>query len=303
MSFINYIFKKLFYVLLVLITIVIVSFFSVKQIPSDPVTAAFGQKGPTPEQRADLEKKLGLDKPTSQQFLIYLKNILKFNFGNSYKYEDQKTLSLFWKSFKTTLLLSSLSCILGSLIGICFGSLSALWQNSKKSFILEFIFLFLFSTPTFIIGFIFQYYLAYKLKLFDISGAFPLPILTLSLAVSGSIFKITQNNMVDCLKQPYIATAYAKGLSTKTVIFKHALKNAIIPILAQIGLVLNYLISGSVITESIFNLRGVGRLIIDSFHNRDYPIIQCCMILLAIFISVFNLLLDLLYFKLNPKLK
>lgn len=160
--------------------------------------------------------------------------------------------------------------------------------------------MFLLSTPTFIIGFTLQYYLGFCWNISEISGTIYLPILTLALAASGSIFKITFNNMKESLKQPYITTAYAKGLSTKTVIFKHALKNASIPILAQIGLIFNGLISGAAITESIFNLQGIGSSTILAFENRDFPVLQCSIILLGIFISIFNLLLDLIYFWLNP---
>jgi peptide/nickel transport system permease protein len=306
MSLVNFIYKKTLYVLLILITVILTSFFLVRLI-GDPVTAAFGQKGPTPEQRQILEKELGLDESLSEQLKIYLKKVLQFDFGNSYQYKT-KALEFFWKGFKTTLLLTISSCIFGSIIGIFFGSLSALWQNTKKNFLLEFIFLFLSSTPSFIIGFILQYYLAYRLyldygiKLFPISGSYFLAILTLSLIVSGRIFKITNNNMIESLKQPYIITAYAKGLPTGKVVFKHALKNALIPILANIGLMFVSLIGGAVITEFVFDLYGIGQLTIKAFEDRDYPIIQCCIILLAIFISIFNLLLDSVYFWLNPKI-
>jgi peptide/nickel transport system permease protein len=300
MSLVNFIYKKTLYVLLILITVILTSFFLVRLI-GDPVKAAFGQKGPTPEQRQIFKKELGLDESLSKQLKIYLKKVLQFDFGNSYKYKT-KALEFFWEGFQTTLLLTISSCIFGSIIGIFFGSLSALWQNTKKNFLLEFIFLFLSSTPSFIIGFILQYYLAYHLKLFTISDSYFLAILTLSLIVSGRIFKITNNNMIESLKQPYIITAYAKGLSTGKVVFKHALKNALIPILANIGLMFVSLIGGAVITELVFGLHGIGQLTIKAFEDRDYPIIQCCIILLAIFISIFNLLLDSVYFWLNPKI-
>lgn len=302
MSLTKYICKKFLYIALILITVVVFSFFAVKLIPGDPVTLMFGQKGSTIEQRQIVEKQLGLDKSYSEQFKTYLKNISQLNFGNSYILRNEKASILFWKNFQRTFLLTISSCFLGSLIGIFFGSLSALWDKTKKSFIFEIIFLFLSSTPIFIIGFILQYYLAYRLKIFKISGSLNLPILTLSLSISGSIYKITHNNMIDTLKQPYILTAYSKGLSTTKVVFKHALKNALILILAQIGLIFIYLINGAVITEYIFNLQGIGKLILKAFQDRDYPVLQCCIILIAFFISIFNLLLDLIYFWLNPKI-
>ncbi|MDV3167084.1 MAG: ABC transporter permease [Vigna little leaf phytoplasma] len=304
MSSISYIYKKLLYTLLILITIIFVSFFALEIIPGDPVSAAFGQKGPTITQRKKFEKDLGLDKNLNERFKIYCKNIIKLDFGYSYTYKEEKTLHLVWTSLKTTLLLSIISCILGSVIGIYLGSLAALWNNTKKSFLLELIFFTLYCLPTFVIGFVLQFFLAFRFKIFKISGSPVLPIIVLSLSiVSGSIFKITYTSMKEILKQPYIMTAYAKGLSKKIVIFKHALKNALIPIISQIGLILNSLISGAIITETIFNLNGIGKLIMTAFENRDYPIIRCCMILLTFFIVICNLLIDISFLKINPKIE
>ncbi|MBS2993821.1 ABC transporter permease ['Santalum album' aster yellows phytoplasma] len=307
---IQYIFKKFFYALAIFITVIIISFFAVNFIPGDPVSAMFGQRGSSQMQRAIIEKELGLDKSIGVQFQQYLKKIfLKFDFGNSYRGENPKALSVFTESFVITFQLAFFSCLIGSLMGIFLGTLSTLFNDNKKSTFLEFYAILMISTPTFIVGYLLQIYLATNrgIPIFEISGwdnlrCKVLPILTLSLIISGSVLKTTQTNMKECLEQPYIKTAYAKGLSKKTIIFKHALKNALIPIISHIGLIFSFLIGGSIVTEKIFNIRGVGSVMLDSFEERNFPVLRCCIILLALFVAVFNLCLDLIYFWLNPKL-
>ncbi|MEZ0180523.1 ABC transporter permease ['Camptotheca acuminata' phytoplasma] len=300
--------KKFFYTGLIFLTVIFISFFSMKLIPGDPIDALFGQRRPTPEQRQTKEKELGLDVSLFEQFSKYLKNIfLKFDFGNSYYGDKTKALNMFWEAFQNTLQISLLSCFLGSFIGIFLGVLASFWQDTKKSFLLDFFSILMISLPTFVIGFLLQIIFGNYFRILPLSGFntwkyMILPISTLSLYVSGSVFKTTLNSMNESLEQPYIVTAYAKGLSKKNIIFKHALKNALIPIIAHIGLILSFLVGGSIITESIFNIKGIGDLIISSFEKRDFPVIQCCIILLALFISIVNLFLDLIYFWLDPKI-
>ncbi|WP_341266561.1 ABC transporter permease [Candidatus Phytoplasma fraxini] len=304
----KYILKKISYTTILFIIVIFISFFTMKLIPSDPISAMFEQKGPTPEERKVLEKELGLDKPIVVQFTNYLQNIfLKFDFGKSYNGNKESVLKLFKKAFTNTFKLTALSCFFGSLLGITLGVLSAFYIGTKKSFFLDFLAIIIVSMPTFVIGFLLQINLGYYSNLLPVSGfettkEMVLPILTLSLTISGSIFKITQTTMLECLKQPYITVAHAKGLSKTTIIFKHALKNALIPILSHIGIIFSFLIGGAIITEHIFNIKGIGSLMITSFEERDFPIIQCCIILLALFISIWNLFLELIYFWLDPKI-
>lgn len=304
----KYIFKKISYITLLFITVIFISFFILKLIPCDPVSAMFSPRSPTKEQRIQKEQELGLDKPVPEQFLLYVKNIFsKWEFGKSYFGNKDSALKLFGTAFFYTFQLAFLSCFFGSLLGVFFGVLAAFYVGTKKSFILDFVAMVLISAPTFVIGFFLQIILAHKFRLFPISGfdTFSqkiLPVLTLSLVVSSSVFKTTQTTMLDCLEQPYIKVAYAKGLSKSKIIFKHALKNALIPIVAHICLIFSFLISGSFIVETIYNIKGVGNLVLRSFENRDYPVIQCCIILLALFIAIWNLFLDLIYVWLDPKI-
>ncbi|WP_349402093.1 ABC-type peptide transport system, permease protein [Candidatus Phytoplasma solani] len=304
----KYILKKFFYTAILFITVIFIIFFTLKLVPGDPVSAMFGQKGPTKEQRVIYEKELGIDKPLLQQFSNYLQNIFfEFDFGKSYAGNKESALTLFFKAFKNTFLLAFLSCFFGSLIGIFFGVLAAFYAGTKKSLIIDLIAIILISAPTFVIGFLLQITLGYYAGLFPISGFDTyrhmfLPVLTLSLVIASSVFKTAQTTMLDVLGQPYITVAYAKGLSKSKIIFKHALKNALIPIVAHIGLILSFLIGGSIIVEYIFNIKGVGNLMITAFEERNYPVIQCCIILLALVIAIWNLFLDLIYLLLDPKI-
>ncbi|AGL90574.1 ABC-type peptide/nickel transport system permease protein [Candidatus Phytoplasma australiense] len=305
---IKYILKKFSYTVILFITVIFISFFVLHLIPGDPITAMYGQKGPTPEQRRITEKELGLDKPLLEQFSKHLKNIFfKFDFGRSYTGTKEEVKKVFFRNFKNTFKLAFFSCLLGSLIGILFGVLAAFWEGTKKSLILEFIAILLISAPTFIIGFLLQITLGHKAGLFPISGFdsilhMILPVLTLSLVIAASVFKTTQTTMLECLRQPYITVAYAKGLSKNKIIFKHALKNALIPILAHIGLIMSFLIGGSIIIEYVYNIQGTGKLMMQAFEERNYPVIRCCIILLALVIAIWNLFLDLIYLWLDPKI-
>ncbi len=303
---VQYICKKIFYAFTIFIAVIIISFFVVVLIPGDPISAMFEQKQPSPEERHRITQELALN----QSFSQYIQKIFsKFDFGKSYHKNQRPALELFWESFTKTFQLAFFSCLIGSLLGILLGTLSVFFDNTKKSILLEFYAILMISTPAFIIGYLLRVYLATNrgIPIFAISGwnnlkCKILPILTLSLVISGSVLKTTKTKIQECLAQPYIKTAYAKGLSKKNIIFKHALKNALIPIIAHIGLLFSFLISGSIITEKIFNIRAVGTLMLESFENRNYPVLRCCIILLALFVAIFNLCLDLVYFWLNPKI-
>ncbi|XXP77059.1 MAG: ABC transporter permease [Lettuce witches'-broom phytoplasma] len=304
---IKYILKKFCYNMMIFISVIFISFFIVKLIPGDPISAISGMKGGNPAQRKVLERELGLDLPLLKQFTNYLTQIFfHFDFGKSYYNDKLPAVKLFFKAFNYTLKLALLSTLFGSLLGILLGVLSSYWQGKKKNLLLNGLSVFVMSSPTFVIAFLMQLYLGKTFNLprsgFDTLQAMILPVLTLSLVVSVSVFKITQTSMKETLEQPYIKAAYAKGLSKNNIMFKYALKNALIPVVADIGLMFSYLIGGAIITEFVFNIKGIGSLIISSFGDRDYLVLQGSIILLALFISLFNLLLDFFYALLDPRI-
>jgi peptide/nickel transport system permease protein len=293
--------------MMIFISVILMSFFIVKLIPGDPISAISGLKGGNPTQRKALEHELGLDLPLFKQLTNYLKQIFfHFDFGKSYYNDKLTSIKLFFKAFNNTFTLALLSTLFGSLLGILFGVLSSFEQNKKKNLILNGFAVFVMSSPTFVIAFLFQLYLGKIFNLprsgFENFKEIILPVLSLSLIVSVSVFKITQTSMKETLEQPYIKAAYAKGLSKHVIMFKYALKNALIPVVAHISLMFSYLIGGAIITEFVFNIKGIGSLIISSFENRDYLVLQGSIILLALFIGFFNLLLELIYVLLDPRI-
>lgn len=301
----RYIIKKIFYNFLIVFFIFLISFFILRKT-TDPVTTIIGSKNLTSEKIEIHKKEFGLDGNIIEQFKRYSLSILKLDFGKSYEDLNESVFDIFIFHFCNTLKLSLWSCFFGSFLGIFLGILSKFY-NSKKNIFFDIFSIVIISTPSFIIGFLLQYFLAYKLDLFNISyfGDFTdmfLPIATLSLVISAYIFKITQNTIEECLKQPYVKAAYAKGLSKKAVYFKHVFKNALAPILSYIGLMFSFLVSGTAVIEYIFNIRGVGHLIKESFNKQNLNLLQCTIICLSIFITFFNLFLEFILLYINPQL-
>ncbi|MEC4558584.1 MAG: ABC transporter permease ['Conium maculatum' witches'-broom phytoplasma] len=303
----KYTLKKIFYTMFIYFLVIVSIFFALKLF-SDPVQALLGQDS-TDEQKTQLAQELGLNENVHQQFQDYLTGIIfKFDFGNSYIQRDQKAINLFMGPFAITLTLSIISIFIASFLGILAGMFAAYYQNSKKDYFILVLSILMISTPSFIIGFLLQYFLGFRCMLFPISGldspsSWILPIITLFLGQTFLIARMVRNNIIEILEQPYIVVARAKGLSPTYILFHHVLKNALIPIITQIGLLFSFMLGGSLIVESIFTIDGVGSLIMKSFTKRDIPVIRASIILLALFISIFNIALELLYGCLDPKTK
>ncbi|MDV3205162.1 MAG: ABC transporter permease [Weeping tea tree witches'-broom phytoplasma] len=299
--------KKIFYTLFIFMIVIVVVFFSMRTF-SDPITTLLGLKS-TSKQRIHLKKELGLDQPLINQFKQYVINVFyKFDFGYSYVNRNTKSTELFWSSFLITCQIVFISCLIASLIGIFLGLIAAFYKDSKIDYILILCSILIISLPSYIIGYCMQYFLGFCLNLLPISGlddpfSLILPILSLTLVTIFPIFRVTRTSVIYILEQPFILAARARGLSGTRILFKHALKNALVPICTHIGLMLGFMLSGSIIIESIFNINGLGSLIFTSFNNRDLPVIQCCVILLSIVISLFNIVLEFLCYCLDPTVK
>ncbi|MDO8057259.1 ABC transporter permease [Candidatus Phytoplasma gossypii] len=304
MFFHKYFVKKLFYVGLIFL-IVAILIFSAMKFFSDPVISLLGYKS-TFQQREQLRIQLGLDKTFLEQFWSYISNIIfKWDFGQSYAYPQMSALSLFMKSFKITFTITCLSCLIASLIGIFLGYLAAINFKSKIDYILIFTSILFISMPSFIIGFLLQYFLAFYLNLLPISGldqikSWILPITSLSLVAVFSIFRIARVTLISVSEQPFVIAARAKGLSNKRIWFKHILKNSLVPILTHVSLIFNFMLSGAIVLESIFNLNGLGLLMFNSFNQRDLPVLQCCVIILSLVISLIGILVELLCYFIDP---
>ena len=303
--------KTLFYVLkrtsfsLISIWIVItVTFFVMRAVPGGPFV---GEKATTPAAQAALEAKYGLDKPLMTQYLTYLKDIVTdFDFGPSLKQRGRDVIDIISDGIKISAKLGIAAALLALASGVCLGSLAALRRNKIADKFIMVVTTAFVSMPSFIIGTLLLIIFAINLRLFPANGTttagLVLPVITLSLYPMAYITRLTRSSMLDVLGQDYIRTARAKGVSPKNVIFKHALKNSLIPVVTYFGPMLAYIVTGSLVVEQIFAVSGIGRAFVNSIINRDYTLIMGTTIVLSALIVTMNLITDFVYKFVDPRI-
>ena len=303
--------KTLFYVLkrvalsLLSIWIVItVTFFVMRAVPGGPFV---GEKATTPAAQAALEAKYGLDKPLMTQYFTYLKDIVTdFDFGPSLKQRGRDVIDIISDGLKISAKLGVVAALLALVSGVCLGSLAALRRNKIVDKVIMVITTAFVSMPSFIMGTLLLIIFAINLRIFPANGTTTegliLPVITLSLYPMAYITRLTRSSMLDVLGQDYIRTARAKGVSPKNVIFKHALKNSLIPVVTYFGPMLAYIVTGSLVVEQIFAVSGIGRAFVNSIINRDYTLIMGTTIVLAALIVIMNLITDFVYKLVDPRI-
>lgn len=303
--------KTLFYVLkrtsfsLISIWIVItVTFFVMRAVPGGPFV---GEKATTPAAQAALEAKYGLDKPLMTQYLTYLKDIVTdFDFGPSLKQRGRDVIDIISDGIKISAKLGIAAALLALASGVCLGSLAALRRNKIADKFIMVVTTAFVSMPSFIIGTLLLIIFAINLRLFPANGTttagLVLPVITLSLYPMAYITRLTRSSMLDVLGQDYIRTAKAKGVSPENVIFKHALKNSLIPVVTYFGPMLAYIVTGSLVVEQIFAVSGIGRAFVNSIINRDYTLIMGTTIVLSALIVTMNLITDFVYKFVDPRI-
>ena len=274
--------------------------------PGDPVAALLGGNY-TQEQYDAKEKELGLDQPFAVQFVNYVKGIVtEFDLGTSYQSKRPVSTEIL-ERFPTTLVLGLLGVLLTVIVGIPFGIISATKQYSILDYVVTIISLIFASIPSFWMAMMMQLGLSYNLGWFPATYAagsaisMVLPVLTLGLSPVATVTRITRSSMLDVIR--HIRTARAKGLSERQVIWKHALKNALIPVITVVGMQIGMIMAGSVVVEAIFSIPGLGSLLMSAINNKNYPVIQGSVLFMSIFISAMNLLVDLVYGFVDPRIK
>jgi peptide/nickel transport system permease protein len=297
--------KRILWLIPVLLGVILIVFAINEIDPGDPVAALLGS-GYTQEEYDQKKAELGLDKPFMVRYVDYVKGVVTGDFGVSYttKRPISKELS---ERFGITFKLAVISILIAALFGLPFGILSAVRQYSAADNAVTVASLLFASMPAFWLALMMMLAFALNLKLFPASGidgwkSWVLPSLASGLSFVATITRMTRSSMLDVVRQDYIRTAHAKGLDEKTVIMKHAVKNAMIPIITTIGFQFGILVSGSVIIETIFSLPGLGTLMLTAINNRDYPVIMGCVIVLAVLICLINLLVDVLYGFVDPRI-
>lgn len=275
-------------------------------IPGDPVDLMLGDFA-TEQEREALRVTMGLSGGLWEQYTFFLKNLLHFDLGRSL-FSDESVTHLIFSRFPATLELTIFSIIFSCLWGIPMGVFTSGTKSSFLDFAGTSTGVLGMSIPGYFLGPMLIWFFAVLLGLLPVGGreswaSVILPSLSLALPLGAILMRITRASMQEVLSQDYIRVAYSKGISRKRLYFKHALKNALIPIITVVGLQVGTLLSGTVITETIFSWPGIGLLLFDAINQRDYPIVQGCIIVIALIYVLVNFLADALYGFANPKIR
>lgn len=305
--------------LLALLTILIMSFLvfsSIRIVPGKAVDLLLSNTGAaTPEERAQLEHKLGLDRNIFVQYGSWLSDVVRGDMGNSI-FSEQPVAPDIKRYLPVTLELGILSMLMSTIIGVTLGVVAAVKHSSVWDYGSTSLGIAMLAVPgywlaTLIIGYGAVYFgwtppLIY-IKFVDDPlgnlGQFWLPALLMSFSTAGVLMRLTRTTMLEVLRQDFVRTARAKGLSSRVVIGRHALRNAIVPVITMIGIYLGYSIGSTVIFEQIFGLPGIGRYLVQSINNRDYPIVQSVALVVATFVVAINLVVDLAYAVVDPRIR
>ena len=291
----------------VMLGVLIIVFTITYLTPGDPVITILGT-GCTPEKYDAKAAEMGLDKGYFGQLFDYIWNIItKFDFGKSYM-SKVPVISEFRQRFPVTAAIGLISVAFLAVIAIPLGVIAAVKQYSATDYVLTVLTLVLAATPGFVLAILGLVFFGVKLKWVPISGlgsfkAWILPLLTNSIPTLCIVLRQTRTNMLEVIRQDYIRTARAKGLSEQVILRKHALKNCLIPIVTCIGTSVAVVMAGSVITENIFNIKGLGTYLYSGIISRDYPIINGSVLLIAFIVCCVNLLVDVAYMCIDPRIK
>ena len=299
-----YILKRILLAILTVWVVITVTFFVMRAVPGGPF---LGEKATSPAVQAALEAKYGLDKPLLEQYFTYLKDIVtKLDFGPSLKQRGRTVMDIISDGMKVSAKLGLIAAGIALVVGVVLGAWAALRRNKLVDKIIMVITTACISMPSFIMGSLLLVLFALVLGILPANGTTTsgliLPVITLSLSPMANITRLTRSSMLDVLGQDYIRTAKAKGVSGAKIIFGHALKNSLIPVITYVGPMLAYIVTGSLVVEQIFAVPGIGRAFINSITGRDYPLIMGTTIVLATLIVIMNLISDILYKVVDPRI-
>ncbi len=299
-----YILKRIGLALLTVWVIITITFFVMRAVPGGPFLR---EKALSDTAQAALEAKYGLDKPVIVQYGTYLKDIItKFDFGPSLKHKGQTVTEIIGDGLKTSAAVGLTAAFTALIIGVTLGALAAIHRNKIIDRIIMVFSTMFVSLPSFIMGSLLLYLFSFHLKWLPAFGTswkgYIMPIVTLALYPLSYITRLTRSSMLDVLGQDYIRTAKAKGVSGGKIIFGHALKNSLIPVITYFGPMLAYIVTGSLVIEKIFGIPGIGSKFVTSITDRDYTLIMGTTIVLAMLIVIMNLIGDLMYKVVDPRI-
>jgi peptide/nickel transport system permease protein len=298
--------RRVLYLIPVILGVIFATFLFIHAIPGNPAEVILGLDA-TAENVAELEKKMNLDKPLMVQYVMYINQLLHGDLGYSYRTRRQ-VVDEVRARYLNTILLTVIALVLALVIGGIVGVFCALKPNSFSDFALRGFSVLGISLPEFWTGFLLILLFAVSLRWFPSEGkhgvsSFFLPALTLSLSSIGMTARLMRSSLLEILREPYIRTARAKGVSKGMIVLRHALKNAMIPALTILAFQIGRFLGGAVVVETVFNWPGMGRLAIEAIMGRDIPVVQTATLILALSYVVINLIADLLYVVLDPRIR
>jgi len=298
--------KRLIGAIPVLIGVVLLIFLMLRVIPGNPVLTLLGEhyNDATIER---LTQSMGLDKPILVQFFNYIAGLFQGDLGTSYKY-GREVSDMIREAFPYTLKLALMGVIFAWVVGLTSGIIAAIRQNKLLDRMFMGFALIGVSMPVFMTALFLQYFFAFQLKWFPLTStgsllSMILPAIALGWNSAGSIARMTRSSLIEVMQEDYIDTARAKGLFKAAVIMKHALKNSLLPVITMMALQLASMLSGAVITETVFAIPGIGRLATTAIGNRDMPVLQGTILFTTVIVIIGNLLADLLYSALDPRIR
>jgi ABC-type dipeptide/oligopeptide/nickel transport system permease component len=302
----RYLSLRVLYTLPAVWLVVSIVFLLIHLVPGDPILQMLGEGAPAADVEATRHA-YGLDLPLGQQYLHYWKGALRGDLGPSLRF-NQSVSKMIAQRYPYTLELTLASLLVAVVLSIPAGVRSAQRPNRWDDRVLSVVSLFGLSFPNFALGPILILFFAIKLGLLPVSGSgtvahLVLPAITMGGALAAILTRMVRTSMLEELGHDYIRTARAKGLSERTVIYRHALRNAMIPIITVLGLQFGALLAGAIVTEKIFSWPGIGRLTIDAIGNRDYYLVQGCILAIGLTYIAVNFLTDLLYSAVNPRIR
>ncbi|MBT3902968.1 MAG: ABC transporter permease [Pelagibacteraceae bacterium] len=315
----SYLVKRGIQIIPVVFGILIISFLMIHLAPGDAVFMFIGESGADPEFEAAIRTRLGLDKSLFEQFILYIKGIFSGDLGRSFVLNEDVSKIIFDRAIPTIILMLS-SISFGAIFGILIGVYAASKPYSMRDNISMVIALFLYSLPNFWLGQMLIIVFSVNWGLLPVSGMesmilgdksflfdrfthLVLPTITLGSTLAAFVMRFVRSSMIDVLGQDYILTAKSKGLSERKIFFKHALKNALLPVITYIGLRLGYMLSGAVVIESVFGWPGLGLLMLDALFERDYPLIMGLFIVISLSVTIITFIVDILYTYLDPRIR
>jgi ABC-type dipeptide/oligopeptide/nickel transport system permease component len=294
-----------------IIMVVSLVFVAMRILPGDPAVAALGDYA-TAEQLANFRERMGLNVPLWQQYFAFLVDIVTLDFGTS-MITGESIAAMLLANLPYTIELTIAAMIFGMVVGVPIGVLSAVKRGSTSDYLARVIALAGFCIPDFFLGALILIVFGLKLDLFPVMGGgtdfasrmqhLVLPAITLGLVMAAFTSRLTRSALLEVLKRDYIRTARAKGVTERWVVYKHALRNALIPVVTGFGIYILTMLSGSIAIELIFARPGVGSVLINGINLRDYPMVQAGLLVFALFVVVVNIAMDLLYVLIDPRLK